>query len=525
MRRDGRYSVVDIEGLAAASVAAHVDQLGFGLYQVLVLMCVGGSMLAESVEMGATEPLHRSLSKAYRLSDAMQTALPMFCYTGSALGVAVSGVISDALGRKSALLLSNTLIVIVLAATFALPSTIPLEIIPILRFVSGLAAGVGGTAGACLAAESCPSDFRSDMMFGLTAISATGYLVSSIGLMMFMAHFGEDPSDNWRLFCLFLAAPAAVASVGVCFCVSESPTFSAVKGDEARVQSTLRHMAALNSSPFSGNVRIPQTHKQRASNRTIWSVSEDIKRVFLQYRLLIFVLCLMDAAKGFMIAGSSYLWPQLFAKLHASTSSIGPSTMNSLASVSPLIGLAIGNRLTCGSNSLSFFLWSMVAAAAFAALSIPGKPDDPACLLACVIGVKLCYGPMNALMILLKVEAFPTDVRAHAFAFITFASKVGCVAGPTIAEAMRGKESWNNMDLASFISRLAAFSIVCGCGGLAIPANRSSGRPLPDYVDKTTHQSEYGVTQRDEGEIYCTFDGAQEGGASLQHTSPPVQTC
>lgn len=524
MRRGGRYSVVDVEGLAAASVASHVDQLGFGLYQLLILLCVGGSVLAESVEMGATEPLHRSLSKAYALSDAMQTVLPVCCYTGSAIGVALSGVISDALGRKRALLLSNALIVCVLLATSALPDTIPHEIIPILRFISGLAAAIGGTAGFCLAAESCPSDFRTDMMFGIAAISATGYLVSSIGLMLFMAHFGEDPSDNWRHFCLFLAAPAAVASVGVCFFVSESPTFSAVKGDEASVQSALSHMAALNSSPLPGNVRIPSIDRQRASNRTVWSVSEDIRKVFLQYRLLIFALCVMDAAKGFMMAGSSYLWPQLFAKLRT-PSSIGPSTMNTLASISPLLGLAIGNRLTFGSNGLSFFLWSLIAAVALGALTIPSMASDPASLLACVVGVKLCYGPMSALMVLLKVEAFPTDVRAHAFAFITLASKVGCVAGPTLAEAMRGKESWNNSDLATFISRLAAFSIVCGCGGLAIPANRSTGKPLPDYVAKMTSHDERGCFQVEEGEMYCTFDNLQGVGASEQHISPPSQIC
>lgn len=521
MRRGGQRSVVDVEGLAAASVAAHVDQLGFGPYQSLVLLCVGGSILAESVEMGATEPLHRSLSKAYGLSDAMQTVLPMFCYTGSAIGVALSGVISDALGRKRALLLSNALIVCVFFATAALPGTIPHEIIPILRFISGMAAAIGGTAGICLAAESCPSDFRTDMMFGIAAISATGYLVSSIGIMMFMVHFGEDPSDNWRHFCLFLAAPAAAASVGVCFFVSESPSFSAVKGDEASVRSTLSYIALLNSSPLAGDVRIPRIDRQRASNRTVWSVLEDIRKVFLQYRLLIFALCVMDAAKGFMTAGSSYLWPQLFAKLHT-TSSIGPSTMNSLASISPLLGLAIGNRLTCGSNGISFFLWSSIAAVSLGALTIPSMVDDPASLLVCVIGVKLCYGPMNALMLLLKVEAFPTDVRAHAVAFITLASKVGCVAGPTLAEAMRGKVSWNNSDLASFISRLAAFSIVCGCGGLAIPANRSSGKPLPDYVAKTTGQGERGCCQDDEGEIYCTFDNPQGVGSLEQHTSPPI---
>eukprot|EP00930_Biecheleria_cincta_P037341 TRINITY_DN25614_c0_g1_i1.p1 TRINITY_DN25614_c0_g1~~TRINITY_DN25614_c0_g1_i1.p1 ORF type:complete len:521 (+),score=67.54 TRINITY_DN25614_c0_g1_i1:63-1625(+) len=520
MRRGGEFSVVDVETLAAASVAAHVDQLGFGPYQVLVLLCVGGSILAESVEMGATEPLHRSLSKAYALSEAMQTALPMCCYTGSAIGVAISGVISDALGRKRALVLSNALIVGVLFAMVALPESVSYEIIPLLRFVSGLAAAIGGTAGICLAAESCPSDFRTNMMFGIAAIGATGYLVSSIGLMIFMPHFGEDPSDNWRHFCLFLAAPAAAASVGVCFFVSESPTFSAVKGDEASVQSTLGYIAALNSSPLAGNVRIPRIYKQRANNRTVWSVSEDIRKVFSQYRLFIFALCVVDAAKGFMTAGSSYLWPQLFAKLQT-TSSIGPSWLNILASLSPLIGLAIGNRLTCGSNGLSFSIWSLTAAVALGALTIPSMAGDPASLLACVIGVKLCYGPMSALMLLLKVETFPTDVRAHAFAFITLASKVGCVAGPTLAEAMRGKESWNNSDLASFIGRLAAFSVVCCCGGLAIPSNRSSGKPLPDYVAKMSSQGVQGY----EGEIYCTFDDPQGIGELEQHITPPIQSC
>lgn len=100
VRRRGRFSVVDIEGLATATVSSRLDSLGLGAYQLVVLLGVGCASLCESLEMGAVAPMHTALAEAFALSPASRTALPLFVCMGGIFGMLLTGPLCDKWGRK-----------------------------------------------------------------------------------------------------------------------------------------------------------------------------------------------------------------------------------------------------------------------------------------------------------------------------------------------------------------------------------------------------------------------------------------
>jgi len=107
-------------------------------------------------------------------------------------------------------------------------------------------------------------------------------------------------------------------------------------------------------------------------------------------------------------------------------------------------------------------------------------------LLACVMAVKLTYGPLNTCIALIKAESFPTEIRVSAYSLISMVSKVTCTVAPTLIEAWKGDESaasWKRGSLLYYFACLMSCATLCGLLTLAIPGRSGDGRPLKDYFE------------------------------------------
>merc|ERR1719220_1499140 len=122
------------------------------------------------------------------------------------------------------------------------------------------------------------------------------------------------------------------------------------------------------------------------------------------------LLLLIDALRSFFTSGSAYLCKDLF-ELTRLNRPISPTFLNVIASLSPLVGLIIGERFIWMGVRFIMLWCSVIAAAALVVIAFPCVRNISWLLLAMVLCYKLTFGPMGTCVSLMKVEAFPTEFR------------------------------------------------------------------------------------------------------------------
>jgi len=500
-----------------SDVQAQVDALGFGWYQYLLIFTVGVSSLVESMEMGTVAPLHTALARAFGLSRQQRTLLPTFTYLGAMAGMVVAGPLADLWGRKRALALALVMICIVNCLHAVLPLGTSFGVIVVLRIFTGVAGAIGIPTGISLAVESCPQRERLWMVFAITFLGSLGYLIEAVGVEAFMPHFGEEDTDNWRGLCLFCGIPA-LASLPFVYFLGESPTLLAINGSYIECLESLGTIARWNGQPPPGSR--PQSSSRRRS--TLWrslTVAETrgttLWRLAADFLPILVLLVLVDSLRSFFTSGSAYLCKDLF-ELTRLNDSISPTGLNVIASISPLVGLIIGERLSGFGVKTIMFGSSLIAAGSMVALAFPVVRSISLLLLILVLAYKLTYGPMVTCLALMKVESFPTEFRATAFAAICVAGKLLCALGPTLVEALKKDESassWDPRNLAGYLFSLAGAVFLSGVLALRVPVASctSEGTPLQDFSECSLENDDKSSLNADKGVAYGTNKESKEG--------------
>lgn len=490
MRR--RIGPVDSEGLTSEAACSQVDALGVGWYQVLVLAGVGSAAIAECVEMGAAAPMHTALARAFSLSPQVRAALPAITVAGSAVGMLVAGPLCDRWGRKSALLWSNAGICVAMLGTAFLPEGSEPRRLLALRFLAGAAGSLGVPAGTVLAVESSPRRLRARLMFAIAFLSSVGYLLSAVGLHLFMPYLGEGEKDEWRSFYLFVALPSIIGLPFVAM-LCESPCFLAVNGQPDEAAEVLCHMARWNGVPLArSEVRLPEP--VAAPGRGMFDVVGKVWSVMWLHGVLAALLITVDGCRGYFVAGSSYIWKDFFA-LAAQEREVtaSPAMLNMMAEIAPLVGLIIGERFVWLGIRKVTFICSMLAAAWLVLLTTEAR-ECVWLLVGMIMAVKFTYGPISTCVALMKTEAFPTEIRVTAFAFVSVLSKVATAAAPTLIEAMKGGDgkaaSWDDVQLEHFVLSLAGAVTLCGTLALAIPRHEGE-----DYLRRSSSGDATGLAK------------------------------
>lgn len=486
--RESRRSIHVLDCLPGATVQSRLDEIGFGRYHWLLLAGVGGALMSESMEMGSVAPMHTALARVYGLSHYQRSLLPAATFAGSGIGLFIAGPVCDWQGRKFVLVASLVIIAASMIATALLPLGTPPELLYLLRFVSGLAGAIQVPAGLVLAVESCPSAERSKLVFGVQMLGCMGYLLEAVLLQYMMPHFGEELGDHWRSFCFLLGA-SALAALPLALALYESPSLLGVQGNAEGCVEVLQGIAKANGVPLMPE---PDRLEESLSSSSVmteggrlWEIAGVVYSALTTYWALLGLLSVIDSSRSFFVAGSSYLWKDLFRM--ADGHSISPGMMNIIASLAPLVGLALGHRfLWLGVRQLTF-LSAAVALGALALLTSEHLRTGAMPLLGCVMATKLAYGPLNTCVALIKAEAFPTQIRVSAYSLISTASKVTATLAPTLIEAWKDDESassWQTDQLLHYLACLMSSISICGILALTVPGRSGDGRQLRDYVLK-----------------------------------------
>jgi len=494
------------EETTTALVTDMVDSYGMGYYQLAVLIAAGSACLAECAELGAVEPLNAAFSSTFGLPLAMRAALPALHYLGAGVGIALSGPLCDRFGRKGVLVFSNAACILAQGGTAFLPVGVRSSIVIGLRCLAGGAVGLGVPAGAVLVVESCPRACRATLMYSVSFLSNVGYLLCAIGLHMFMPHFGEEPTDQWRTFCIFSTIPAMFSLPFTAFLVTETPAFHAASGDIVACKKALTVLATANGHPAPSEDEVAMALGQAAGNHAAFagqapsgsdvgvtpqacanahgkslSFLDTIGFKLLSASFSVFILLSMiDTTRGFMIAGTSYLWPQLF-ELSVGSTWLPPSGMNIVTELAPMLGLVIGHHLAWLGLKQVVFGGSILAGISIVALISSSLRSRSQSLMVLVMLTKLTYGPISTCVSLMKVQSFPVEIRATAFAMISLFVKLGIAFAPSLLEVLK-ESQWTVPALDKALQCLATSCVATGCLALLLPhpeAQREGERLQP----------------------------------------------
>ncbi|CAE7669240.1 svop-1 [Symbiodinium pilosum] len=227
---------------ASKAVAAAVEDLGFGLYQLIPLFLTGGIFLAEGAEMLVMGSITSLLHRHWELNPAVRGGMVSIVFIGFSVGNFFSGQIGDRFGRRVSILLAYAMIAFFGFATAC--SQGPCLMI-FLRFFVGAGCGIGFPAAYSLMPEVAPSGWRSSLSTLMIGFMPLGELIGSLVVLMvdpeldnsargcsFDVYYPsralmEPELCAWKTLCEMSAIPAFCFLILACRFMDESPHFLA----------------------------------------------------------------------------------------------------------------------------------------------------------------------------------------------------------------------------------------------------------------------------------------------------------
>ncbi|WP_370670815.1 sugar porter family MFS transporter [Alicyclobacillus acidiphilus] len=151
---------------------------------------------------------------------------------GAIIGSAISGPLTDRLGRKKVVLAAALIFCIGAIGSALSPST---GVLVFFRIVLGVAVGTASTMVPMYLAEMAPTRIRG-------ALSSLNQLMITIGILLaYIINYVFTPSQAWRWMLGLAFVPGAILFIGMLF-LPESPRWLLKHGNEQEARQVLNHL-------------------------------------------------------------------------------------------------------------------------------------------------------------------------------------------------------------------------------------------------------------------------------------------
>ncbi|GMF61654.1 unnamed protein product [Phytophthora fragariaefolia] len=222
-------NVFRVSPLASEAVEQRLDALDARLswFYIRLLLLTGVTWAVHAAELVLFVFTRRLVAHNIGMGTYALEALGVGVFLGAALGGPLFGLLSDARGRRSALLLAMTLSLVGLALSAVAKTDYH---VIIARIIAGVGLGGELPAATVLVQELSPSRMRGRMVALLEAFTGLG------GVVGVALAFGVAPQLGWRV--TYLAICGCIMYIGALrFSIPESPRWLASAGrvDEAMV--------------------------------------------------------------------------------------------------------------------------------------------------------------------------------------------------------------------------------------------------------------------------------------------------
>lgn len=246
------------------SLAEVFDMVGFGRFQMRLLLIAGCGFMADSIEVGVVTFLERKIPEEWPEAEGWAlNALSMSVFGTKLLGSCIWGSLSDRLGRRRAFLLANVFLLVTGCLSAASPSYTWLVVA---RGLVGLAIG-GVVIPFDNLAESVPEKYSSTMCYAIEYAWTIGTLYTNALAAAIMETWG------WRIYLLLTALPILLACIGYLY-LEESPLWLLDRGYDDDALETLRRIAAVNNREL-GNIALVSYAHEAEPNCTERHLCDD----------------------------------------------------------------------------------------------------------------------------------------------------------------------------------------------------------------------------------------------------------
>lgn len=382
------------------------------------------------------------MAAVMRMNEFEAGLLQSAMFVGVILGTSLGGILSDRHGRRSAVLVAYSLLVLAGAGFVLAPEYWCMAAACVLFGIGG---GVSIPSQSALLVESSPSANRGDLIC-LSALDFYSGEMYGAGCVWFLTEApfrlpGAPATGlHWRACFLIGILPLLAIFLWAAARLNESPRYLASQGRNREAARCVENIATVNgvSAPpvVSGGdseAGSLESTDDRVVDRASW---RRVGRALSRWPMSGAVAGLMwlCVIVNFCFYGLMLNLPQILERNSAGDYG-GPAAQVFAASFFSLLGLTLAvyliRREDIGHRTSLAILFSggALSASAYPALQAWGM-RLPALLAACML--KLFASAAFQLLYVFAIETFPTQLRSRGMALITMVGRIGSISAPPV---------------------------------------------------------------------------------------------
>jgi len=464
-----------------------IESIGFGFSQFRATMLGGGMFLADGAELLLISSVAKAVSHDWNLQAMERGMLVTIVFLGILGGNIASGLLSEAVGRKSVITWSYLgLFTFSIASSFAAG----LRTLMVSRLLVGTFIGLGQPAWNSIGAEIMPSAWRIFALAGAFCMFSVGELYSASLLL------ADDPSLlylHWRKLLRRGAIPGGCLALGALLFLNESPVYLAVRGRRKEAQEVLTEMHQQNGiTQVRTDYREPGNGSPAKGTNGTWFelLSRQGEIIFGQrLRGTTFVIMYSCFVLNFCYYGCMYAFPQVLAEVLAYRSAASQLLIGALwefpgNAVGFLIGFFVPRKLGMKVYLVSqaIFMSAFVTGARAVAHGSSNWFFE-LCLYVGYYGVKTVGTAGFSVVYTYSSEIYPTEARSTGSAVNIAGGRAGSMLAPLVFEAMTDATGSFHMFFVSMI--LASLLNMCLIDTLRFEtANMRLADSVDDHIDQ-----------------------------------------
>jgi putative MFS transporter len=249
-----------------ATISQRIESLPMTRTTWIILTLVGVGWMFDAMDQGMVSGVIAAIGTDWDLTKYELSWLTSSGIFGMIIGAALSGAISDRMGRRTVILLT---LLIYSIGSFLCGLATEYWMLLIFRFLTGFGLGGELPAASTLVSELSPLKSRGRNVVILESFWAWGWIAASLVAYLVI------PAYGWRMAFFIGAVPALFAAI-LRFKVPESPRYLELNGrrDEAeQIVSRLEEAAGVESVPDDSPVEARPKRPWYEEFRMLWSKS------------------------------------------------------------------------------------------------------------------------------------------------------------------------------------------------------------------------------------------------------------
>lgn len=393
------------------SISEVIDSFGINKFTWLIFGFLGFAMIFDGYDYMIVSYTMSKIQAEWGLSALMTGSLTSWSIIGIVIGAAVSGIVSDKIGRKTTLAVSIAIYSLLTVPIYFVDS---FPLFAFFRVASGLGLGACIPVVTTMISETTPTKYRSFFISFAMAWMIIGWVVAGLiaGAVV--------PVLGWR-YCYLIGGIPFIYAIILYFVMPESAYWLVNKGRRAEAVKALKQVEKLASGSVTDwdpkGIAAPPREK----------VSGPAALFTSKYRRVTIGIWVCYFTGTFILYGINAWLPKITNDLGFAYIAIAS---NAAAVVANILTGYIAERIGRKKNLILSFLLAGVAVL-FLSFSLRSVTAGALLAAALFLGFSVNYS-ITSLQPLMA-EAYPTGFRNTGVSWGQAVGRVGAIAAPVIA--------------------------------------------------------------------------------------------